>query len=271
MGLLIKLLALIGLAVMFAWTWLTGRVEVPVTGRTQVIAVSREEAAALGERAFADMLSRNRVVTAGAESEAVRAIAERIGGEADALIDPDYDWEVALLASPQANAFALPGGNIGVLTGLLDVARTPDQLAAIIAHEVAHVVARHGMERLTQQQLAELGQLAVGIAVGDMDPATRAAVLGALGLGAQYGILMPFSRRHEAEADHIGLILMARACYDPRAAIEMWRNMAAAAEGQPPEFLSTHPSHETRIEVISELMDEAMAARQEAGCPPLAA
>lgn len=270
MTLLIKLFALIGLAVMFAWTWLTGRVEVPLTGRTQVVSVSREEASALGERAFADVLGQHQMVTAGPQSEAVRAIATRIAEQADALIDPDYEWEVVLLAAPEANAFALPGGKIGVLSGLLDVAQTPDQVAAVIAHEVGHVVARHGAERLTQQQLAELGQIAVSVAVGDMDPATRAAVVGALGLGAQYGVLMPFSRRHEAEADHIGLILMAQACYDPRAAVQMWQNMAAAAEGQPPEFLSTHPSHGTRIEALRDLMDEAMEAREAAGCPPLA-
>jgi metalloendopeptidase OMA1, mitochondrial len=185
------------------------------------------------------------------------------------VIGADYDWRAALLSSPDVNAFALPGGKIAVLSGMLRVADTEDELAAVIAHAVGHVVARHGQERITQQQLAEWGQMAVGVALGDMDPATRAAVLGALGVGAQFGVLMPFSRTHEAEADAIGLVLMARACYDPRAAVQVWRDMARAGRGQPPEFLSTHPRHESRIAALEARMDEALAEYREAGCPPL--
>ena len=139
----------------------------------------------------------------------------------------------------------------------------------MLGHEAAHVLARHGAERLTQQELAAYGRMAVGVAIGDLDPAAQAAIMGALGLGTELGVLMPFSRTHEAEADRIGLMLMARACYDPRAALSVWRDMAAAAGGGPPEFLSTHPSHGRRIEALSGWMDEAMAARAAAGCPAL--
>ena len=264
---IIKILALIGFAAVFVWTWLTGREAVPITDRTQIVAISEEEAASLGEQAFDEVLSRHEAVRSGPNAERVEAIAERLGGAAHDLTDPDYPWQVALLVSEDANAFALPGGKIAVLTGLLAVTPTDDQLAAVIAHELAHVIARHGAERLTQQQLAEYARMAVGVAIGDLDPAAQAAVLGALGIGTQFGVLMPFSRQHEAEADRIGLILMASACYDPRGAIEVWTNMTEATGEGPPEILSTHPSHGSRIELLTGWMDEALQAQSEAGCP----
>lgn len=267
----VKLIALVGFAIMFVWTLITGREAVPLTERTQIISVSNEEAAALGAQAYREVLSQHQAVQTGPAAERVRAIAERIAEAAEASLDVDYQWEVALLRSDAANAFALPGGKIAVLTGLLDVARTDDQLATVIGHEVAHVLARHGSERMTQEKLAATGRLAVGVAIGDLDPASQTAILGALGLGTQFGVLMPFSRIHEAEADRIGLIVMARACYDPRAAIDMWTNMAQGAGDGPPEFLSTHPSHGSRIEALQGWMEEALAARAEAGCPALAA
>ena len=267
--LIIKLFALLGFAVMFVWTLITGREEVPLTERTQIIAVAEDEVAALGAQAFREAVGKHQVIGSGPEAERVRRITGRIAAAADAITETDYQWEVALLRSPAVNAFAVPGGKVAVLTGLLDVARTDDQLAAVIGHEVGHVLARHGAERMTQQQLAQYGRLAVGVAIGDLDPATQSAVLGALGLGAQFGVLMPFSRKHETEADRIGLILMARACYDPRAAREVWVNMAKSAGEGPPEILSTHPSHGSRVDAIDSLMEEAVAERDEAGCPAL--
>ena len=267
MILLVKLVALIGFVAMFVWTLITGREEVVITERTQIISISDEEAAALGAQAFGEITSRYPAVQSGPEAARVQEIAGRIAAAADAIADPDYDWRVVLLETEEANAFALPGGRIGVLSGLLEIARTDDQLAAVIGHEVAHVLARHGSERLTQQALAELGRMAVGVAIGDLDPAAQAAVLGALGLGAQFGVLMPFSRTHEAEADRIGLILMATACYDPNAAIHVWESMAEAGGASPPELLSTHPSHASRIEALGGFMDEAQEARENADCP----
>src|SRR5688500_8678642 len=171
MILIAKIVALIGFAVMFVWTLITGREEVPLTERTQIIAVSEEEAAAIGAQAFREILGEHQLVSSGPQVARVAGVAERIAEAADALTDPDYDWEVAVLSSPKVNAFALPGGKIAVFSGLLDVAGTDDQLAAVLGHEVAHVLARHGSERLTQQQLAEMGRLAVGVAIGDLDPA----------------------------------------------------------------------------------------------------
>ena len=269
MVLIVKLVALVGFAIMFVWTLITGREQVPLTDRTQIIAVSEEEVAALGAQAFEEVLRTNQVIGSGPEAARVRAIAQRIAAMVDAITENDYRWEVVLLDSPDVNAFALPGGKVAVLAGLLNVARTDDQLAAVIGHEMGHVLARHGAERLTQDSLANIGRQAIGVAIGDLDPATQTAVLGALGLGAQFGVLMPFSRAHESEADRIGLILMARACFDPRASVEVWANMAQASGGGPPEFASTHPSHGNRIEALTGWMDEALAARNEQNCPAL--
>jgi predicted Zn-dependent protease len=269
MILIAKVVALIGFAVMFVWTLITGREAVPLTERTQIIAVSEAEAAAMGAQAFDEVLREHEIVSTGPEADRVVGVAQRIAAAADAITETDYAWEVALLRSPEANAFAVPGGKIAVLSGLLSIARTNDQLAAVVGHEVAHVLARHGSERMTQEKLAQTGRLAVGVAIGDLDPATQMAILGALGLGAQFGVLMPFSRVHESEADRIGLILMSRACFDPRAAVEIWAAMAASGRGEPPEILSTHPSHGTRIETLNGLVDEALAERREAGCPAL--
>jgi predicted Zn-dependent protease len=169
MALLVKLVALIGFAIMFVWTLITGREEVVITDRTQIISVSDAEAAALGAQAFEEMVRRYPRVGSGPDAARVAMIAGRIAAAADELADPDYDWDVVLLKSEDVNAFALPGGKIGVLSGLLRVARTDDQLAAVIGHEVAHVLARHGSERLTQEALTELGRMAVGIAIGDLD------------------------------------------------------------------------------------------------------
>lgn len=259
-GLSLLVVAAIGL-----WTCVTGRETVPITGRTQTVAFTREEAAEIGSQAYDRLLSGQRVV-AGEQADRVAAIASRVARAAEELTALDYAWRVALVEGADANAFALPGGGIGVMTGMLDVARDDDELATVIAHEVAHVVARHGAERMTRERLKGLGMQALGLAIGDMDPATRGVLMGALGLGAQFGFDMPFSRSHEAEADYIGLLLMAEACYDPRDAPQLWRNMREAARGAPPEFLSTHPSHDSRIAALEEAMPKALEIFGES-CP----
>ena len=167
-------------------------------------------------------------------------------------------WDVVVFRNPSPNAFALPGNKIGINSGMLKIAQTQDQLAAVIAHEVGHILADHANERLTQQ-LAVQGSLALMDLVSDNPNDWKyQMVRKALGLGAEVGLLLPFSRTHEKEADAIGLDLMARAGFDPRTSIELWRNMAAASSGQPVEFLSTHPSHETRYEELDERMGPAI-------------
>jgi predicted Zn-dependent protease len=172
-------------------------------------------------------------------------------------------WEVEVFAEPSANAFALPGGKIGVHTGMLEVARTPDQLATVLAHEVAHVAAQHSNERLSRSSLAELGLGVAELMVGADTPA-RQQLMALLGLGTQVGVLLPFDRAQESEADLLGLQMMARAGFDPRGSVELWRAMEEAGGGAPPEFLSTHPSSATRIQQLQRAMPQALALYQRA-------
>jgi metalloendopeptidase OMA1, mitochondrial len=234
----------------------------PMTQRSQMIDISRDQEMALGLQSYQEILSQSQVVQSGEAADAVKIIGERIR-----VVSGDYakgfQWEYNLIADDQANAFALPGGKVAVYTGLLPVAANGDGLAVVMGHEIAHALLRHSAERMAHQKLAQFGQLAVGMSVGDMDNGTRAMVMGAMGLGAKYGVMLPFSRDHESEADRIGLTLMARACFDPREAPKLWQRMGAAnaSRGQPSEFTSTHPSNETRIRQFEAWMPEALAER----------
>jgi predicted Zn-dependent protease len=187
------------------------------------------------------------------------AMVQRVGSRIAAVTDLKYQWEFKLIADDkQANAFALPGGKVAVYTGILPITRDEAGLAAVLGHEIGHVVARHGGERLSQQMgVQTVTQIAAGMA--SSNPATVQLVAAALGAGAQYGVLLPWSRQQESEADHIGIILMAKAGYDPHASVELWKRMQAAATGQrPSEWLSTHPSEATRIQQLERWMPEAM-------------
>jgi len=166
-------------------------------------------------------------------------------------------WEVTLFDEDTANAFALPGAKIGIYTGLFRVARNQDQLATVVGHEVAHVIAKHSNERVSTAYATDTGLQLVTVALGSSSASQR-NLYALLGLGAQVGVLLPFSRAQESEADLIGLDYMARAGFDPRQSIELWKNMAAASHGQPPAFLSTHPGHESRIAQLTERMPSAM-------------
>ena len=232
---------------------------VPVTGRTQKVAMSEQDQAKLGADAYREGLAEdaNAIVRSGPEAEMVQRVGERIAAVTD---DPGFEWEFTLVNSPEKNAWCLPGGKVAIYTGILEVTQTEDGLATVMAHEIAHAIAQHGAERMLQQQLTNIGLTAVSTTLGGLDPAARGAVLALFGAGANLGVLLPFSRDMESEADHIGLIYMARAGYDPREAVALWERMAAQREGpQPPEYASTHPSDETRIRQLQELMPTALA------------
>lgn len=172
-------------------------------------------------------------------------------------------WEVVVFNSSQVNAFALPGGKIGVYTGLLNVANTPDQLAAVLGHEVGHVIAQHGAERVSQQMGTSLGLAAVHSIAGKDKTSDQLVAL--LGLGVQFGILLPFSRDHESEADLIGLDLMAQAGFDPRQSVQLWKNMSVASGGKSvPEWMSTHPSNDTRIAQLEAHLADAIQKSDQA-------
>jgi predicted Zn-dependent protease len=227
------------------------------TGRKQLILLPEGQLNTLGADAFQQMQEELTVETRRDIVRYVQCVADEVIEVIPKKQQPGFkEWEVRVFRDDSANAFALPGGKIGVHTGLLDVAETPAQLAAVLGHEVGHVLARHGNERVSQAVAAQ--GLLVGAGVLARDSQHRQTILAALGLGAQVGVLMPFGRRQESEADLIGLDLMARAGFDPRESVTLWENMAEAGGAQPPEFLSTHPSHGTRTQLLSEGMGQAL-------------
>ena len=237
---------------------------VPVTGRTQKVALSEEDQAKLGADAYQQLLSQSggEVVREGAEAEMVQRVGERIAAVAD---DPGFEWEFTLVASEQKNAWCLPGGKVAVYTGILPVTQDEAGLAAVMAHEIAHAIAQHGAERMLQEQLKQVGLVAVASTIGGLDPAAQGAVLALFGAGADFGVLLPFGRDMESEADRIGLIYMARAGYDPEAAVALWQRMAEQRSGpQVPEYASTHPSDETRIRNLQKWLPEAQAEYRDA-------
>lgn len=248
--------ARLGLVALLALLAIPSCATVPYTHRSQLLLVSESEEAKLGAAAYEEILKKSRIDRDPQINAVVRAVGERI---ARAVNKPEYQWEFTVIDDPkQVNAFALPGGKVAVYTGLLPVAKDEAGLAVVMGHEVAHVLARHGAERMSQGLLLQIGAVGLSVALGGSSPATRDAIFQAYGLGAQVGVLLPFSRSQEAEADHIGMILMARSGYDPAAALDLWKRMEAKTGGKgPPEFLSTHPSYQTRQQNIEEWLPEA--------------
>lgn len=218
------------------------------TGRKQLIIMPDSQMDLMGAQAFDQMRQQQPVERDAAWNAYVRCIALPI---TEALKQSDgnapKEWEVIVFKDPSANAFALPGGKIGVHTGLMKVAKTDGQLAAVLGHEVGHVVARHGNERVSEAFAVQGGQAALAAVVGT-ESTTKQIAFAALGVGAQVGVLLPHSRTQESEADVIGLDLMSRAGFEPSQSVDLWKNMMAESKGAPPEILSTHPAGETRIE-----------------------
>lgn len=240
------------------------------TGRSQLQFFPASQMQSMGVEAF-DQIKRDQpLLEDGPQVNYVQCVVDAIVPHVPAEY-ADAGWEVSVFESDQVNAFALPGGKMGVYTGLLDVAENADQVAAVIGHEIAHVMAEHANERMSTQMATVVGLGALQVAAGD-DP-QRQQVMAALGVGAQVGIILPFSRLHESEADEIGLELMARSGFDPQASVALWRNMAKASGDGPPEFLSTHPSKDRRITDLQSAMpralyvyEQALAAGREPQC-----
>lgn len=223
--------------------------QAPVTGRQQLILLPESQDAQMGLQAFQQIKQESRVSQDPELNRRIQEVGRRIAAVSP---EPDWDWEFTLIENEEPNAFALPGGKVGVHTGLFKVAKNDDQLAAVLAHEVAHAIARHGAERMSQGLLAQgIGAIAVGTGVNPqmVELAAQAATL---------GIILPYSRTQEAEADHIGLMYMAEAGYDPREAIALWRNFEQLGGARPPEFLSTHPAPGSRIKNLEALMPQAL-------------
>jgi predicted Zn-dependent protease len=228
---------------------------VPYTHRSQLLLVGESQELALGADAYREVLRQQKIVHDPKLIDPVRRVGERIARVANRS---DYRWEFNVIDDDkQINAFALPGGKVAVYTGLFPVARDTGGLAAVLGHEVAHALARHAGERMSQGMLLQIAATGLAVGLGDQSPTTQQAIMQAFGLGAQVGVLLPFGRSQEAEADHIGLILMAKAGYDPGAALDLWQRFEQAGKGGPPEFLSTHPSYGTRQKNISSWLAEA--------------
>lgn len=235
-------------------------------GRKQFILIGDEQMNQMGVASFQKMKTSAKISNNKKSQRYVKCVAHAIINELPAKWQ-SQEWEVVVFDDESANAFALPGGKIGVHLGLLKVAKNQNQLATVMGHEVAHVLSRHGSERVSQQMGLEMALLATdAISKEKMkNSSNQKLLMSALGIGAQFGILLPFSRTHESEADLYGLALMARAGFDPKQSVDLWRNMAAASEGQrPPEFMSTHPDPEKRIIKLSNYMPNALLLQQQA-------
>jgi predicted Zn-dependent protease len=230
---------------------------VPITGRSQIMLLPEGEELRMGLTAYQEVLSKAKVATDPAVNTQVRRVGDRI---ATATGRTDYKWEFTVIDDKQVNAFCLPGGKVAVYTGILPVTRDDAGLAAVLGHEVAHAVARHGGERVSQQVLVTTGLAATQALLAGRDPTMTQTVSALLGAGASVGLLLPWGRSQESEADRLGLIYMAKAGYHPSAARDLWVRMAKLGEGQtrPPEFLSTHPAPETRIQQIEGWIPEAL-------------
>lgn len=229
------------------------------TGRKQFILINDSQMNQMGVASFQKMKTSTKVSNDRKTTQYVNCIANAIINELPQQWR-NQNWEVVVFDDDSANAFALPGGKIGVHTGLLKVAENQDQLATVMGHEVAHVLARHGAERVSQQMGLQVAMQATdAISKNTMANQNQQSMLmTALGMGSQLGIILPFSRAHESEADEYGLDLMAKAGFNPQMSINLWQNMAAASGNQSPEFMSTHPNPENRIKKLSAHMPKAL-------------
>ncbi|WP_018983257.1 M48 family metallopeptidase [Salinimonas chungwhensis] len=238
------------------------------TGRNQVLLFPSDQLAQMGQQAFTDMKQKQNVSRQPVKNEYVECIADAITPYVPESVY-DGKWEVVVFDEDQVNAFALPGGKIGVYTGLMKVAQTQDQLAAVIGHEIGHVIAQHGNERMSQGALVNIGTQAVGQILAANEVPQTGPIMAAIGLGVQVGVQLPYSRAHESEADLIGLQLMAQAGFNPRESVDLWRNMEAASGGQrPPEIMSTHPAPQSRIQSLQKNMPEAVSVYEKTSNRP---
>jgi len=240
---------------------------VPLTGRSQLNMIPSSEMLTMSFQQYDQFLKESKVITNTAEVSMVKQTGAKIQNAVERYMSENklsdrlkgYNWDFNLVEDDQVNAWCMPGGKVVVYTGILPVTQDETGLAVVMGHEIAHAIAEHGNERMSQQLLQQVGAVSLMVAMQDEPAETQALWLGVYGVGTTVGIMLPYSRTHESEADHLGLIFMAMAGYDPHAAPEFWKRMAASKQGgSPPEFLSTHPSDQTRIEDITSWIPEAM-------------
>lgn len=256
-----------------AYYWFSNQTIDPYTGEKAVIdkSLSVEDEEAMGLQAYQEILSQEHPVDPNSQAaRQVREIAQRLIAKTDEVeaalaaetgqppqyISRGFEWDVNVIQSDQVNAFCLPGGKMAVYTGLFDVAKNTDAMAIVMGHEIAHALLRHGAQRMTQQKVGQIVQM--GGAISGMDAGSQQMVMAAMG----YGVLLPYARKHETQADYVGLMLAAAACFNPQEAVPLWERMSEASGGAgQPEFASTHPNPGTRIQNLQSLMPKAMEYR----------
>ena len=238
---------------------------VPLTGRRQLNLISSSTMLETSTQQYGEFLKGNKISADQAHTEMVRRVGKRIQAAVEAYMAEHkmadrlagYKWEFNLVESAEVNAWCMPGGKVVVYTGILPFTRDEEGLAVVLGHEIAHAVAEHGQERMSQGLLTQMGGTALAELTKTQPEQTKQLWMTAFGAGAQVGVLLPFSRLHESEADHLGLIFMAMAGYNPEQAVEFWQRMSAQGGQKPPEFMSTHPADAKRVEEIRKELPEA--------------
>ncbi|MCH2489155.1 MAG: M48 family metallopeptidase [Flavobacteriales bacterium] len=244
----------------------------PFTGKQTLALVPNSQILPMAFQQYNQFLSENKVVRGTSDARMIQNVGQKIAAASERYLTAngypgylnDYRWEYNLIEDPAVNAWAMPGGKIVFYTGIMPVTQNEAGVAAVMGHEVAHALANHGQQRMSATQLQSLGAVAGNLALGN-DPKNQQIFNTAYGIGTQVGVLLPFSRKHETEADRIGLTLMAIAGYDPIVAANLWQRMKQQGGGSPPEFLSTHPSSDTRIRNIQAWAPEAKAEARKFG------
>ncbi|MCL2800004.1 MAG: M48 family metallopeptidase [Endomicrobia bacterium] len=240
---------------------------VPITGRKQLSLIPDSQITQMSLQSYNELINQSEIAKTGEQAELVKKVGKEITEAAEAFLRENgleseisnYSWEFNLIKEDKTvNAFCMPGGKIAVYTGILPVTKNADGLAVVIGHEVAHAIAKHGNERMSQALVAQFGGNVLSAIAAQKSEQTQQLIMLAYGAGTQLGVLLPYSRKHEYEADRIGLILMARAGYNPNAAVIFWQDMSAGSSGQTSDFFSTHPSDSKRIENLKNLIPEAM-------------
>jgi len=239
---------------------------VPLTGRKQVNLMPESEMITMGFANYSEFKNETPLSSDRSSSQMVNTVGGRISSAVVSFFDENgqssrisgYEWEFNLFKSDVPNAWAMPGGKVAIYEGILPFTADDSGLAVVIGHEIAHIVARHGNERMSQQLMVQLGGIALSEAINEKPAETQNIFLTVYGVGTQLGAILPYSREHEKEADRMGLIFMAMAGYNPESAIVFWERMSASSGPKPPEFLSTHPSDATRIAEMKKALPEAM-------------
>lgn len=240
---------------------------VPITGRQQLSLIPSSEILSMSFQSYSEYLSNHTIITDSEDARMVKRVGQRIQQAVEQYFSEHnmrnqlqgYKWEFNLIDDKEINAWCMPGGKVVVYTGILPIAKDETGLAVIMGHEISHAVAKHGDERMSQGLVTQMGGMLLAKALSEKPKETANLFMAAFGIGTQVGILLPYSRVHESEADHLGLIFMAMAGYDPREAVDFWKRMSKTKQGaSPPEFLSTHPADATRIRNIQQLIPEAM-------------